>query len=90
MASATNAQHKLGIRPFSVGLSADADESRIFVRTSRGGFRVIYKRPLAFPQLVLDLEVTGGMKNSSGLGHIRKRAWRLANDLATNLGWFGT
>ena len=90
MSATTNAQLRLGIRLFinnDLGLTTEIDGPRISVKLQGGSFRVIYKKPLESSQLVLDSE-WWREDSQRTLTHLRARAWRLANDTATKLGWF--
>ena len=93
MPSLTNAQPGLGIHLVpsdDLGLIVETEDAHVLVRTPRGGFRVTYKKSPDFPELVWESEwLSSAMKNSVGLAHLRARAWRLANDAANKLGWFG-
>ena len=92
MPSPTNARLRPGIRleDDDLGLVVETDANHVLVRAPRGGFEVTYKKSPVFPQLVLESEwLTTGAKNSPKLAHLRARAWRLANDVANKLDWFG-
>ena len=91
MPSPTNARPGPGVRLKNddLGLVVETDAKHVLVGASRGGFEVSYKKSPVFPQLVLESEwLTSGVKNSPRLAHFRARAWRLANDVANELGWF--
>ena len=88
MSARTNAQPRLGIHLIltdDLDLIIQVEGGRIVVRSPRGTFRVTYKKPLESSQLVLDSEwwSKGSLRS---LVHLRARAWRLANDAATELG----
>jgi hypothetical protein len=92
MPSLTNAQPWLGIHlpTDDLGLIVETEGAHVLVRTPRGGFRVTYKKSPGFPELVCESEwLSSAMKKSVGVAHLRARAWRLANDVANKLGWFG-
>jgi hypothetical protein len=92
MPNRTNAQPPLGIRLIvtqTLDLVAEVDRPCILVRTPEGDFRVTYRRSPDGRQLVLDSEWgCDGKQSSNTLVKFRIRAWRLANDTATELGWF--
>jgi len=91
MPTPTNAQERLGNRLENddLGLVVETGLNHVLVRAPRGGFEVTYKKSPVFPQLVLESEwLTSGVRNSPRLAHFRARAWRLANDVASKLGWF--
>lgn len=92
MPNRTNAQPSLGIRLIiaqTLDLVVEVDDPCILVRTPEGRFRVTYRKSPGSRQLVLDSEWgSDGAQSASALAKFRIRAWRLANDTASELGWF--
>ena len=68
-------------------LSTEVNGNRILVRSPNGSFRVIYHLPSGASQLILGSE-WWSRASLQRLARLRARAWRLANDAATELGWF--
>ena len=61
----------------------------ILIRAPKGSFKATYKNSPDSHQLVLESEwFSNGREKPIRLAHFRARAWRLANDIATELGWF--
>jgi hypothetical protein len=92
MSARTNAQPWPGARLL---ITNDLDRivevkgPEILVRSRAGKFGVTYKTSPDAPQLVLKSEwLTDGREDPIRLAHFRARAWRLANDAATECGWF--
>jgi hypothetical protein len=90
MPAQMNAQPRLGIHfiPADDGdLITEIEGDRILVGSSNGSFRVIYLRASGASQLALETE-WWSRSSLPHLARLRARAWRLANDAATQLGWF--
>jgi hypothetical protein len=92
MPNRTNAQPSLGIRLVvtqTLDLAVEVAGPCILVRTPEGNFRVTYRKSPDGRQLALDSEWgSDGKQSASTLAKFRIRAWRLANDTASELGWF--
>lgn len=92
MSAQSNAQPWLGILLLADDLDLTAEViggRRISLSALNGRFRAIYKEAPNFPQLVLETEWLPNERAAPvKLAHLRARAWRLANDTATALGWF--
>jgi hypothetical protein len=90
MLARTNAQRSLGIRPFlshHLDLSVEVRGRYILVEIPGGNFRVVYAKSPDFPQLILESE-WWSRHDPVRLARLRAHAWRLANDAASELGWF--
>jgi hypothetical protein len=90
MFTRTNAQPRLGIRLIltdGADLATDVEGNHVSVASPNGSFRVIYYRPPGASQLIL-LSEWWSKVSLPYLARLRARAWRLANDAATELGWF--
>jgi len=92
MSARTNAQPWLGIRLLltnDLDLIAEVSGPYILIRAPKGSFKATYKNSPDSRQLVLESEwFSNGREKPIRLAHFRARAWRLANDTATELGWF--
>jgi hypothetical protein len=89
MPARTNAQPRLGIHFIltdDADLITEIEGDRILVGSPNGSFRVIYLRTPGPSQLALETEWC--RSSLPHLARLRARAWRLANDAATKLGWF--
>ena len=90
MPAQTNARPWLGIHLIltdGTDLSTEVEGDSILVRAPNGSFRVVYNLPPGASQLILDSE-WWSRASLPQLARLRAHAWRLANDAATELGWF--
>jgi hypothetical protein len=86
-----NARPRPGISLFLCGLDLNVEVSgpHILIAAPKGNFRVSYAKSAKAAQLVLESEWwTGRKQSASVLAAYRASAWRLANDMAAQLGWF--
>jgi hypothetical protein len=93
MTTQRSARPSSGILPIAsdgLGLTVEMSGTHIVVQTAKGAFRVTYQKVLDYPQLVLESEwcAAKGKQSPATLAKFRTRAWRLANDVANELGWF--
>jgi hypothetical protein len=98
MTTQRSARPSSGILPIAsdgLGLTVEVSGTHIVVQTAKGAFRVTYQKVLDYPQLILESEwcAAKGKQSPATLAkfrtRVRTRAWRLANDVVNELGWFG-
>jgi hypothetical protein len=80
--TSSNAQLSLGIR-----LLTDIQGDHILVTSPEGGFTATYTRSQDSRWLILESE-WWVKQTPVRLAKLRARAWRLANDVASEFGWF--
>ncbi len=90
MPAQRNAQPRLGIHFIltdDAALATEVEGNHILVGSPTGSFRVIYHWQPGASRLTLETE-WWSRASLPQLARLRARAWRLANDAATELGWF--
>jgi hypothetical protein len=85
-----NAQPRLVIHLWlthDTDLITEVEGDRVLVGLPDGSFRVAYHQLPEVSQLILETE-WWSRASLPQLARLRVRAWRIANDAATELGWF--